>query len=90
MLTPDDLAGLEPGDEVEMGDLLAGVTDAPLVFAVEEVRPEKPLVRFAVRYLGVRLGTWYARGQKGKKGSEGKVVWVDERDLQRPKGKVPQ
>ena len=66
MLTNEQLASLEIGDQLDLPGLFLGLTDEPVVLLVTEVGSSERTVEG--RYFGVLLGYWTAFEQGGSVG----------------------
>jgi hypothetical protein len=69
MLTAEQLKSLEPGDAIETGPILKGLTQERLVLTCAERADNPEEATFTVSYFGINLGTWTAKEDKGD------VIW---------------
>lgn len=68
MLTLEQFAELEVGDQIEAGGIFHEITDEPIVMLVSQKASDR--AEFVATYMGVTLGRWVC--SKTKKG----LSWV--------------
>lgn len=71
MMTVEEFQSLEPGDEVEVGPLFAGLSSEPVTLTVTHPRFDAVTRVFTARWHNVTLGQWTAHLDA----KEGKIRW---------------